>query len=555
MFNFARIGEFASYFFGTGPAPPPQNTGKAIAAKALAKLASREVQEVISETKNKPTHTKRDPDVPKTETKKEAEVQRIVRENRDDPKTKWENDLNEKPAFEAEQTSAEIRHKKIVDVPKISVFLPFKTQEVTSKRRQMLFLNPGERAIRMAAISLQKGWDPPKWAARFPDNITLKGDRLLFDGLIMATPDEKRLAVKRKYFDPKQPSTINPITDELRGDWANITRRDVRNILRSFETYQRNFGRRKPPDIMGKMNLSSPGVIAMDMFFPSKLLGWRKINVLACIDCWSRFCWCYALERKDYRSTEMAMQNFLQRFASLGQLPRKILCDKGTDLAPAHNVIEPYRHNTKGPMVFHSATGTPVNIIEAFNAQVQRRLQVFRTAKITDDVSVILDDICEQLNNQKRPTRGNMTPLQLLTLDKAQRTEVNKKNRVSREYVSEVEGLKPLFLGDHVRLLLMTRKEQAAPKMTYKGFAPKWSKRVYTVIKMTALQKNKEVYRYYIGKGEHYFRHELLKIPKKVDQEVLKDMVSHKENVIAPEEEEWQEQWEMDAYDSDDSRA
>ena len=548
MFSFKQLGDYASFFFGTGTAPSQRHVSQ---DKKLqkSKRSPPEVREVIAQTKK---------DAPKQKAETNlAESARIETENKKDGVQPWETELEKEPAFAAEQTTAEHRAQTISSVPKVKpVYLPFQQPAIDKNKRQMLFINPGQEAIQRAVLALKNNWELPKWAEKFKDNLLLKGDRILFDGKLMATPDEKRVAVKRLYFDPKGPSTILPITDSLRENWANVTKRDVTLVLRSLETYQRNFGRRQPPKVLGKMNLANPGVIAMDMFFPSKMLGWRKINVLACIDCWSRFCWCYALERKDKKSTHAAMQNFLQRFASNGHMPRRILCDKGTDLAPAKDVIERYRLPKDGqrPMVFHSATGTPVNIIEAFNAQVQRRLQVFRTSKITDDVSTILDDICEQLNNQKRPTRGNMTPLQLLTLDSAQRLQVNR-NSKSRDYVVEVPGLRPIFVGNKVRLLLMTRKEQAVPKTHQKGFAPKWSKEIYTVIKMRPIPKNKDVFRYYIGRGQPYFRHELLLLPKETDRTVYKDKVSHKEKIVAPEEQEWEAEYEADAYDSDDSRA
>ena len=52
----------------------------------------------------------------------------------------------------------------------------------------------------------------------------------------------------------------------------------------------------------------------------------------------------------------------------------------------------------------------------------------------------------------------------------------------------EIPGLRPLFVNDTVRLLKMTRKEQEQNKI--KGFAPKWSKRLYTILRKTRLRKN-----------------------------------------------------------------
>ena len=125
----------------------------------------------------------------------------------------------------------------------------------------------------------------------------------------MATTEEKRVAVKQLYFDPKGPSTILPICDSLREKFANISRGNVRNILRSLETYQRNFARRRPPKIMGRMSMLKPGIIAVDMFFPTKkIAGWQHgWNCLTCMDCWSRFCHVYVTESKKRRLSESAL--------------------------------------------------------------------------------------------------------------------------------------------------------------------------------------------------------------------------------------------------------
>ena len=72
------------------------------------------------------------------------------------------------------------------------------------------------------------------------------------------------------------------------------------------------------------------------------------------------------------------MQDFLSKFASLGHMPRRILSDKGSDMAAAKVVIEKYRKPKDGnkPMVLNTATGSPVLIVEGLNAQIQRRMQI-----------------------------------------------------------------------------------------------------------------------------------------------------------------------------------
>ena len=407
-------------------------------------------------------------------------------------------------------------------------------------QKRLLFCNPGDEAIQMAHFAVVKQVELPNWAKPFRQFLSADHDTLFFHikerDLPFAWSYQKRKAVKLCYFHPKKPSTILPITDELREQFCNVSRRDVTKILRSLETYQRNFRRMRPPKVLGRMNLSQPGILACDMFFPSKTLGWRKMNCLSVMDTWSRFVRCYALPRKDLKSQEAAFTLFLNEFTALGHIPRRMLADKGSDLAAAKGVMEQYRlaRDKNGPMVLHSATGTPINIIEAMNAQLQRRMQVFRTAGLTDDPSVLLTDVCDQINNQRRPDRGNLTPLQLLALTAQERHEVNR-IYTDRTSIPEVTGLQPLVVGNFCRILKMTRKEQEQNKT--KGFAPKWSKQVYRVEKKLPIAKNKEHFRYYMRHvSEWYYRHELLKIPKVLDKKVVRGLITHREEVIAPDE-------------------
>ena len=158
-------------------------------------------------------------------------------------------------------------------------------------------------------------------------------------------------------------------------------------------------------------------------------------------------------------------------------------------------------------------------------------------------------DICAQINDQKRPDRGNLTPNQLLNLNANERAEVNELYRDKTE-VPEVKGLRPLFKGSHVRVLLMTFKEQVAG--TAKGFAPKWSSDIYKVVRKTRLQGNPNNFRYFLWKmPESYFRHELLWVPRNTDTSVVEGFVVHEEKMIV--EDPWSD-FDPDEWPSDDSR-
>ncbi len=500
---------------------------------------------------------------PKIRPEKPRIPQELVRV-RAEPKSRIERDEDviEMIDLTGEDLIAEDRIARVVDrrVARPTAIKRIPTiAAMSDKRKHLLFMNPGDEKIIEAAYSLSQGGVPPRWTNPFRRNLYVRNGRLHWrendrGGLLelpFATQDEKRKSVKHSYFDPREPATIEAITAKLRTEWANVSKRNVTSVLRSLVTYQRNFRRRRPPDIKNRMFLYNPGMIAMDMFFPSANDGWERYSCLTCMDTWSRYVGIYAIATKKYDDVLWAMRDFLAKFASMGHLPRRILSDQGTDMAAAKEAIEPYRAPRDGvkPMVMHSAAGTPVLIVEGMNAQVQRRMQIFRTSGLIDSPAQILHEITIQINNEPRQARGGLTPIQLLALDKAGRKMINDQYRVRENPVAEVHGLRTLGVGDWVRLLLMTRKEQETNKM--KGFTAKWSEEIYEVFKKTPLRKNAFMFRYDIGLPTTYYRHELLKIPKKIDAKVPDGLVRYKEVSVGSEYVPGDEEWDRSDVDSD----
>ena len=237
------------------------------------------------------------------------------------------------------------------------------TNQISKKRRHLLFLNPGDGVLQKGIMSFLNSQPLPPWAVPFARNLRydrVKG-RLLWieEGsrpLPLGFSFDKRSAVKRLYFDPREPSTIKPIASKLYRRWANISKANITRILRSLETYQLNFGRRRPPDLKNRFFMRNPGMIVADMFFPSTHLGWERTNVLCMCDAWSRYCGVYVIDTKRQADVLKAMSDFLKAFAALGHLPRRILSDKGSDMASATQAIEVYRQQKDGnkPMVLHT---------------------------------------------------------------------------------------------------------------------------------------------------------------------------------------------------------
>ena len=121
----------------------------------------------------------------------------------------------------------------------------------------------------------------------------------------------------------------------------------------------------------------------------------------------------------------------------------------------------------------------------------------------------------------------------------AERKVINEKYKV-KTVPPEVKGLRKLLVGHSVRVLMMTRKEQL--DTSKKGFRPKWSREVYTVLKKTALQLNPNNFRYFVGSNQSYYRHELLWVPKETDTEVIGGLVGQKSSLIEEAGTEWSDE-------------
>ena len=420
-----------------------------------------------------------------------------------------------------------------------------KNESMTRQRKHFLFINPGTEKINLLRYALRQNKPLPKWCEQgtFARLFELKRNKIFFENMEVLTTEEKRKVVKESYFDPTKPATIEKIFLLYRETYANLSKRNVRDTLKSLEVYQLIHRRRRPPKVLGKMHLTKPGVIAADLFWPKQkekkvLIGWDETICLCVMDCWSRFSRVYPLERKTKPLILKGLEKFFKDMMSHGHRPRVFLSDKGAEFM---NLAESALFKKWKVETFNSPTGTPVHIVESLQSQYMRRAEIFRTAGITENPSHVMHLISGQLNNQPRRQFENKSPLQLLSLSKPQRKEANAFSLEHKPYQETVlPGLPHLLQGQKCRFLTWTRKEQVEGKK--KGYFEKWSRSIHTVRKMIRIDKNKDVFKYYLTDMPNYFwRHELLKVGK-VDSVVPK-LFKIKEKGIN-EQGDWVEQYE-----------
>ena len=146
-------------------------------------------------------------------------------------------------------------------------------------------------------------------------------------------------------------------------------------------------------------------------------------------------------------------------------------------------------------------------------------------------IADILDDTIADINSTKRPTRGDLTPTQLLKITPSMRGFINQKQRNSVKMVSNrIHGLPDICKGDTVRLTIYTRKQQEAYGIplkdkdkkvttTLKWFRPKWSAKIHTVIGGRAVANGRIKYRV-SDSSQGWWRWEMLKINPDVDKTV-----------------------------------
>ena len=369
----------------------------------------------------------------------------------------------------------------------------------------------------------------PRWTQGFGDNLSLQGGRLMVSGLPVMSEAELRKHVKKTYFTPSLPITVEGVFDHLRVRIANASRKQVHRVLNSLQTYQLLKARRKPK--VKTTMVYQPGRIGQDTFFPSKKY-WngRVYPVTVLADQWSGYTKAFLMGTEEAHYSYYALKLFIQELQSeFGVQVNQLLTDKGSEMAYDRQLEADF------PRIRHmqSPTGNAVPFIEAKVKLIQSRLWVARTAydgKILT-IADILDDTIEDINSTKRPTRGNLTPRQLLKITPNMRGLINQAQRNSVKKVSNrIHGLPDIFKGDTVRLTIYTRKQQEAYGIplkdkdkgvttTLKWFRPKWSTKIHTVIGGRAVANGRLKYRV-SGSNQGWWRWEMLKIDPDIDKEV-----------------------------------
>ena len=362
--------------------------------------------------------------------------------------------------------------------------------------KHLKWLNPGAEKIREAVRWKAYNGPRPAWTNNFPEgDFSVSGDRLLYQKKIMLTQKQKQLLVKEAYFHPQKQSTIDGIWRTMGPTVANLTRSDVGRWLQGLLVYQLKRSRVRPKPSKDQVQFRKPGgIIAVDTVFTSKDLGWKtKRPILVVVECWSGYLRAFPLRgtAPTKKRTNHCMQLFFQELMRLGARPRGTLwSDKGSEFADMGKFCAKW-----GIKYIQSPTGGPVTIVESYNKQIMERLTIHRNAKQVYDAGELCGLVTEQMNNRPRRRRNNMSPVQLLALSPSEVKKVNMTDsRLRRVVAYSNVNMRPLKVGDVVRYLWWTRKEQVKD-LVLKGYENKWSDTLHRVVKIRHNKKGMALFR------------------------------------------------------------
>ena len=382
---------------------------------------------------------------------------------------------------------------------------------------------PGDASVRKAKLWLStRQGVPPLWVKKVgPENLTISSGRLHVAGIPVFNTKEVAGLVKKMYYSARGAGTPYAIHSKLAPRVANCSAKTVRQVVGSLETYQVTKRVLKPPDNRGHKYWWTPGTLQADTTFTDGRFD--KKYAIACMhDVWSGYTMAVIVEDETAALTARAMKKFGQLLLSkFGVRPKVLMTDKGSEYASFARLARTWnaRH-------LASPTGKPINEIEAKNAMVKRRLEIQLVAHgHSGNISGILGAICTDINNAPRQWREGHTPVELLTMSVPQRKEVNARSMKKRRHYSHAEAFKSkakeVYVGTQVRRILWTTKDIKSRPMGKKGYQEKWSRTLYTVLKIITQRNAVKKYKLNDGSGRLYFRTEIQKVTT-VDRDVPK---------------------------------
>ena len=276
--------------------------------------------------------------------------------------------------------------------------------------------------------------------------------------------DLNELDLNELYFDPEFPGAfggVNKFYLEVKKNYPNVTRKDIKDFLSEQDAYTLHKDVRKPHSYRRVIVKGIGELYQIDLLDVQKYSlendGFRYLCFV--IDTFSKFLWVFELKNK----TGLALKKALQMFLILNP-PKLLHADKGTEFFNKHfkRMLEAF-----GIKLYHTFSDTKASIVERVQRTIRGKLERIFTKNSNHRWRDVVQQVVKNYNNsyhrsiEMKPAlvKYKHTPKILQAL--------YPKRKVNRAI------FKP---GDTVRILMERRRFQ-------KGYEQSWSRELFIVDK------------------------------------------------------------------------
>lgn len=286
---------------------------------------------------------------------------------------------------------------------------------------------------------------------------------------------EEELKILEKYYNaPKH-------TNSIAGLWASvkefgIKRKTVEDFLKQqpdYQTLQARKTERKQATIMR----FKPGYVQIDTIDVSNLESNHAKYILTCVDVFTRKLWAFPLLANSSKEVSEQLKKLIKEY----KLITTIQSDNGKEFeGEVPKLLE--SNNIKS---VKSSPGNPTTnaFVERANGTIKRALFSY-LQKTGKDPIPHLKEFTDSINIVKNKTT-KVVP-DVAVLPKYQEQIIKNQNKYASKKNQNAGDDKPFQPGDKVRILLEKTDLPVNVKQklkTSKGYLPRWSNEIYTVIK------------------------------------------------------------------------
>jgi transposase InsO family protein len=217
----------------------------------------------------------------------------------------------------------------------------------------------------------------------------------------MTTNDD---VIRDRYGSPPHPTAFAGLSN-LSRHW-NLPSGRIRNILADSDTYTLHRGYRRPKVRNPFYVYYRRQMLQIDTVEVSQLAADNDgvKHLLVCIDCFSRFLWVRTLKTKRAREVLAALDSV---FAAMVDLPRQILCDRGTEIKNA--AMTTFLQN-RGVEMLHTFSEVKAGIVERCNRSLQNLIYRSMTDRQSRRFVDVLPELVSSYNGRPHRSIDGLSP-------------------------------------------------------------------------------------------------------------------------------------------------